>query len=497
MVPALQDRLEAMRRRRRFAILLTFLAIIVALIFAFRAVLMPFLVALFAAYLIDPVINRMALVRIGRRWRLGRGASILLLYGVLLVLLYGAGTFAIPALKAQIVQVRTDLPRFQEFVQTHAQDLVVRWRRLVGDQKEEPRPATPPPTDGAPLPGDVEELSPRVRLTFHGGGIVQGKLVARLHDQVILDTGSDLLTVETRRVAREDVLSALRVVMRDGTVFRGEPLTERGGILYLDTGPEVKHVPVEEIQQRTILFEHLDESAADVKKIIAQGFNEFVRNLDSVLLFTLRVLTWLVRAVYQIFLIMMITAFLVIDREKIVRFLYSIPPERQQGVSRRLGVYIDRGLAGVIRGQLLICTVNGILTWIGLEFIDVRYALMLGFFAGVMSLIPIFGTILSSIPIVLIAYAAGGGWQAALLALGWILFIHFLEANFLNPKIMGHASKIHPVVIIFALLAGEHTYGIVGALLAVPTASILQSMFKFYVIDKQAELPDDLPVTAT
>ncbi|MGQ0612718.1 MAG: AI-2E family transporter [Planctomycetaceae bacterium] len=497
MAALMQDRLEAIRRRRRFIILITFLAILVALIFAFRAVLMPFLVALFAAYLIDPVINRMTLAPIGSRFRLGRGTAVLVLYGGLLVLLYVAGTFAIPALKAQIVQVRTELPRFQEFVQTRAEAVVLRWRKLVGEQEEAAAAAAVPAGEAAP-PEEAEEMQPRIRLTLLGGGMIQGRLVARLHDKIVLDAGNDLITVETRRVASEDLLSALKVVLTDGTVYRGDPLAEREEVLYLDTGIEVRQIPVKTIARRTILFEHHDEGAADVKKIIAQGFNQFVRNLDSVLLFSLRLLTWLVRAVYQIFLIMMITAFLVIDREKIVRFLHAIPPERQQGVSRRLGAYIDLGLAGVIRGQLLICTVNGILTWTGLEFIGVRYALMLGFFAGVMSLIPIFGTILSSIPIVLIAFAtSGGGWQLALLALGWILLIHFVEANFLNPKIMGHASKIHPVVIIFALLAGEHTYGIVGALLAVPTASILQSMFKFYVIDKQAELPDDFPVTAT
>jgi len=65
--------------------------------------------------------------------------------------------------------------------------------------------------------------------------------------------------------------------------------------------------------------------------------------------------------------------------------------------------------------------------------------------------------------------------------------IHFLEANFLNPKIMGSASKIHPVVVVFALIAGENAYGIAGALLAVPAASILQSCFRFFVLDRQLE----------
>ena len=157
--------------------------------------------------------------------------------------------------------------------------------------------------------------------------------------------------------------------------------------------------------------------------------------------------------------------------------------------------YIDRGLAGVIRGQLLICLVNGILTWIGLQFLDVRYSLLLGFVAGVFSIIPIFGTILSSIPIVLIAWGTSGMERAAF-TLGWILMIHFIEANFLNPKIMGSASKIHPVVVIFALIAGENAYGIAGALLAVPAASIVQSCFRFFVLDRQLENADATDATA-
>src|SRR5207247_10963211 len=64
--------------------------------------------------------------------------------------------------------------------------------------------------------------------------------------------------------------------------------------------------------------------------------------------------------------------------------------------------------------------------------------------------------------------------------LSWIIGIHLLEANFLNPKIMGDAAKIHPVLVVFALIAGEHSYGLVGALFAVPVASIIQTMFVYF-----------------
>ena len=65
------------------------------------------------------------------------------------------------------------------------------------------------------------------------------------------------------------------------------------------------------------------------------------------------------------------------------------------------------------------------------------------------------------------------------MSLAWILIIHFIEANFLNPKIMGTAAHIHPVLIVFALVTGEYTSGIAGALLAVPIFSILQTFFLF------------------
>ena len=94
-----------------------------------------------------------------------------------------------------------------------------------------------------------------------------------------------------------------------------------------------------------------------------------------------------------------------------------------------------------------------------------------------LSIIPIFGAILSSVPAVLVALTQDIG--LALLVLAWIVGIHQLEANVLNPKIMGDSARVHPVLVVFALLAGEHIAGIVGALLAVPVLSITQTLFLY------------------
>jgi predicted PurR-regulated permease PerM len=96
----------------------------------------------------------------------------------------------------------------------------------------------------------------------------------------------------------------------------------------------------------------------------------------------------------------------------------------------------------------------------------------------VMSLVPIFGSILSSIPIVAVGLTDGFGTGMGILA--WIIGIHLLEANLLNPKIMGDSARIHPVLVIFALVAGEHFYGMVGALFAVPITSVGLALFKVF-----------------
>lgn len=190
----------------------------------------------------------------------------------------------------------------------------------------------------------------------------------------------------------------------------------------------------------------------------------------------------IVSGIGRLFLVLMVAAFILVDLVRIQGFLRSLVPEQYQGDYDRIAAGVDKGLAGVIRGQLLICFINGVLTYVGLLIFNVKYSLLLAGMAAVMSLIPIFGSILSSIPIVAIALISSGtfDFRQGLLVLGWIILIHLIEANFLNPKIMGDSAKIHPVLVVFALIAGEHSYGLVGALFAVPCASIIQTIFMYY-----------------
>jgi predicted PurR-regulated permease PerM len=164
-------------------------------------------------------------------------------------------------------------------------------------------------------------------------------------------------------------------------------------------------------------------------------------------------------------------------------FLRSLFPRDFRGDYDIIIEGIDRGLSGVIRGQLLICLINGVLTFIGISIFGIKYGLILAVVAAVMSLIPIFGSILSSVPIVFSALVSGEtglDFFRATVMLAWIVGIHLLEANFLNPKIIGTSAKIHPVLVVFALVLGEKLYGLTGALLAVPVLSMIQVMFLYF-----------------
>lgn len=189
------------------------------------------------------------------------------------------------------------------------------------------------------------------------------------------------------------------------------------------------------------------------------------------------VVTSTLRGIFTTFLVLMLTAVFAMDRQRIQRFFFSLVPPEYQGAYGTITSGMGIGLAGVVRGQVTICLVNGVLTFLGLWLFDVKLPLLLALIATVFSLVPIFGSIISSIPIVAIALT--DSVPKGVFTLLWIIGIHLVEANLLNPKIMGDAAKIHPVVVVFALIVGEHTAGIMGALFAVPIASVLLTLFKF------------------
>lgn len=234
-------------------------------------------------------------------------------------------------------------------------------------------------------------------------------------------------------------------------------------------------------------------SKFNVGELTSQGVEEFViyvkHNAFELIRIGHAVLRSITRTIFLVFMTLMVAGYLMHTRESILGFFRSLVPGRARLGFDRLLWRIDRGLAGVVRGQLLICAVNGVLSMIGFWMFDLKYWPILTIVAAVMSIIPIFGSILSSIPAVMIGLTQD--FWTALWVLLWIIGIHQVEANLLNPKIIGVAAKLHPILVVLSLLIGEHFFGLWGALLAVPTLSIAQAVFNHFRFQSMPDAPPD------
>jgi predicted PurR-regulated permease PerM len=425
---------------RQFAKLWGFALFCVLVVYIFREVVLPFLFAILVAYILAPLVARMSRAHIGARM-FPRWAAVIILY---VFILSGLGLFIgyfIPKLSGDFARLFREAP--QLFAKVNKD-----WLPRAGawiDTHFAPEEVDP----GDDMSTKTEEpQAPRVILVEPLEG---GRYGINL----------DAVNIEVRPLESGKFLIAPPVV--DPIDADGAGKWERSIKQWLAT--------------------RLKSTEGESRRVLEYG-QKFIGGV--------------VFGIGRLFLVLMVAAFILIDLDRIQAFLRSLVPERYQGDYDRIYVGIDRGLSGVIRGQLLICLINGALTYLGLLIFKVKYPLLLAGIAATMSLIPIFGSILSSIPIVAVALISSGTFDLTkgVEVLGWIILIHLLEANFLNPKIMGNAAKIHPVLVVFALIAGEHSYGLVGALFAVPVASIIQTIFIYYRKRPKPTLPGATPPAA-
>jgi len=424
---------------RQFAKLWGFALFCILIVYIFREVVLPFLFAILVAYILAPLVARAATVRVGGR-PFPRWAAVIILYVFILSGLSFFIGYFVPKLSGDFARLFREAPSLFAKVNNN-------WLPRAGAWID---------THFAPEEVDAsDDVTP--------------KLEEPQAPRAIL--------VEPLAEGRYRIdLEAVNIEVR--------PL-ENGRFLIAPPTPEVIDPGGPGKWERSIkqwLATRLKSTEGESRRVLEYG-QKFIGGV--------------VFGIGRLFLVLMVAAFILIDLERIQAFLRSLVPERYQVDYDRIYVGIDRGLSGVIRGQLLICIINGVLTYLGLWLFKVKYPLLLGGIAATMSLIPIFGSILSSVPIVAVALISSGTFdiRKGLLVLGWIILIHLFEANLFNPKIMGNAAKIHPVLVVFALIAGEHSYGLVGALFAVPVASIIQTIFVYYRRRPKAPVSGPTPPT--
>jgi predicted PurR-regulated permease PerM len=143
------------------------------------------------------------------------------------------------------------------------------------------------------------------------------------------------------------------------------------------------------------------------------------------------------------------------------------------------------------RGQILVALCDGILLTIGFFAIGLNYALLLGFVAGLLSIVPFLGVVISIVPALLLAVVQFGDWLHPALVLGVFALVQFLEGFVISPKIMGDRVGLHPLTIILAVMIGTTLMGgIIGGILAIPlTAALRVLMFRYVWTARTAPNP--------
>lgn len=166
--------------------------------------------------------------------------------------------------------------------------------------------------------------------------------------------------------------------------------------------------------------------------------------------------------------------YLLRDWDKLVARIDAYLPRDHAETIREQAREIDSVLAGFVRGQILVCLFLAAFYGIGLSVLGLQFGLFIGVTAGMISFIPYVGSVLGFVVSVGVALAQfWPDWIWVGLVAGLFVLGQFIEGNFLQPKLVGDRVGLHPVWVIFALLAGGALFGFVGMLIAVPLFAVI------------------------
>jgi predicted PurR-regulated permease PerM len=172
--------------------------------------------------------------------------------------------------------------------------------------------------------------------------------------------------------------------------------------------------------------------------------------------------------------------YMLVDWDRMVRTIDSWMPVRQRETIRVIAHDIDRAIAGFVRGQALVCIILGTFYAAGLTVIGLNFGALIGMTAGLLSFIPYVGSLtglILSMGVAIVQFWPD--WTMIAATLGIFIFGQFVEGNILSPKLVGDSVGLHPVWLMFALLAFGALFGFVGLLLAVPLAAAMGVIARF------------------
>jgi predicted PurR-regulated permease PerM len=190
------------------------------------------------------------------------------------------------------------------------------------------------------------------------------------------------------------------------------------------------------------------------------------------------------RALVSLFSLVVVTPvvafYLIYDWHSMIRTADSWVPLPQRETVRQLAREVDAAIAGFVRGQTAVCLILGSFYAVALTLSGLNFGLLIGLISGVITFIPYVGSMTGLMLALGVAVAQfWPEYSSILVVLGIFLVGQFLEGNLLAPKLVGESVGLHPVWLMFALLAFGYLFGFVGLLVAVPLAATIGVLVRF------------------
>ena len=187
---------------------------------------------------------------------------------------------------------------------------------------------------------------------------------------------------------------------------------------------------------------------------------------------------------WKVVLIIVLTFYFTLDSRALKREFVGLVPRRKSREALAIIHEANRIMRSYVIGQIILCVIAGVVVGIMLKALNMPCALTLSVFAGVTRAIPVLGPIVSGLAIVVLGVA-----RAPIVGLYLLFFfavLQFAESKFIMPYLIGERMKLHPAVVIIALLIGAEFFGILGMFLAAPVAAILRVLVRYYLIKPKA-----------
>lgn len=182
-----------------------------------------------------------------------------------------------------------------------------------------------------------------------------------------------------------------------------------------------------------------------------------------------------------LFITPIVTFYMLRDWDKILSKINTLLPRKYKKTIHQQAKEIDNILAGYIRGQTHVCLIIGTFYAIALTIAGLEFSLFIGFATGLLLFVPYVGALFGFIVGMIVAFFQFGYVEYLGVIAGIFLVGQILESMFITPSLVGNKVGLHPVWVIFALLAGGAMFGFVGVLMAVPIAAVIGVLARFFL----------------